>query len=113
MENHIMRYAAFTIALLLGSHVASAQPMPGRPRQAELRRDRAEVRRDNAQVADDKRDLMRFQATLNAFEAAVARQDQAGVRAALVSFVQQGRAEVAEQCRETRQANREVARAAA
>jgi hypothetical protein len=64
-------------------------------------------------VADDRRDLARFQATLNAFDAAVARRDAVGVRAALTSFVQQGRAEVAEQSRETAQAQREVARSGA
>ena len=108
-----MRYAALSVLVLLGSQVAAAQPMPGRQRQGELRRDRGEVARSNAQVNDDRRDLARFQATLKAFDDAVVLRNTGAVRAALSSFVQQGRAEVAEQTRETRQANREVGRSAA
>lgn len=108
-----MRYAALSVLVLLGSQVASAQPMPGRQRQVELRRDRGEVARSTAQVNDDRRDLARFQATLKAFDDAVVLRNTGAVRAALSSFVQQGRAEVAEQTRETRQANREVGRSAA
>ncbi len=105
-----MRNLTVTAVLLLSAHAAFAQPMPGPPRRGELRRDRAEVGRSAHQVQDDKRDLARFQNTLNAFDAAVGRQDTNGVRAALGSFVQQGRAEVAEQSREVGQANREVGR---
>ncbi len=108
-----MRYATLAALLLISSQTASAQPMPGRPRQAELRHDRGEAARSAAQVQDDKRDLMRFQATLNAFDQAVARRDTMGVRGALTSFVQQGRAEVAEQTRELNQAQREVVRSGA
>jgi hypothetical protein len=96
-----MRYAALSVLILLGSQVAAAQPMPGRQRQGELRRDRGEVARSNAQVNDDRRDLARFQATLKAFDDAVVLRNTGAVRAALSSFVQQGRAEVAEQTRET------------
>lgn len=74
-----MRYGLFAALVLFGSTLASAQPMPGRQRQAELRRDRAEVTRSAAQVRDDQRDLARFQMTLNAFDAAVARRDAVAV----------------------------------
>ena len=104
---HVTLAALFAIAT---TQIASAQPMPGRQRQTELRHDRMEVHRDKAQIADDRRDLIRFQNTLNAFDAAVARRDAMGVRAALTSFVQQGRAEVNEQTREVGQANREAMR---
>ncbi len=110
----MMRNVTLTaLFLVAASQVASAQPMPGRQRQAELRHDRMAVQRDKAQIADDRRDLIRFQNTLNAFDAAVGRRDAAGVRAALTSFVQQGRAEVAEQSREVGQANREAMRSGA
>lgn len=108
-----MRLITLSALLLLSAQVASAQPRPGHQRRAELHHDRADAARSAAQVADDRRDLARFQATLNAFDAAVARRDAVGVRAALTSFVQQGRVEVAEQSREAAQAQREVARSGA
>lgn len=108
-----MRKLTLAFLLLFASPPVQAQPMPGRQRQAELRHDRVDAARSAAQVRDDQRDLARFQVTMTAFDAAVARRDAAGVRAALHSFVQQGRAEVAEQTRETAQANREVVRSAA
>ena len=98
-------YDSFAGFALLTSTTALAQPRP-----MERAASRAETGRSAAAVADDARDLRRFEQTLNAFDAAVQRRDAGGVRAALSSFVQQGRAEVNEQRRETMQAAGEANR---
>ena len=87
---------------------ALAQPAFAQP--WERAQSRAEVHRSQAQLHDDIRDLQRFRQALWAFDNAVARRDLMGIRAALNSFVQQGRIEVAEQQRETHQAFREAQR---
>lgn len=107
--------APLTLSMALFSTLlcadAGAQPYPAR--RVERNASAVEAQRSGAKVADDRRDLQRFQMTLQAFDAAMARRDQVGVRNALRSFVQQGRAEVAEQRRETIQAQNEAARSAA
>lgn len=95
--------------VLLSAATAYAQPRGPRGR-FERQMDRADVARSSAQLADDRRDLQRFQMTLAAFDGAWQRRDAMGLRAALQSFVQQGRMEVAEQQRETQQAAREAMR---
>lgn len=113
-----LKHAAFGL-VILSATPALAQPYgqpyaPG-PRGrgggwGERAADRADANRSRAQLQDDWRDLQRFQMTLSAFDQAVGRRDAYGVRASLNSFVQQGRAEVAEQQRETRQAAHEAMR---
>ena len=93
-------------ASLLSMGSADAQPM----RRMERDASRADVARSANQLADDIRDLQNFRNTLSAFDAAWQRQDAMGVSGALRSFVQQGRAEVAEQQRETWQAQNEAQR---
>jgi len=97
-------------SLLLGTVLAigtvQAQPM----RRMERNASRAEVGRSAHQLQDDMRDLQNFRNTLAAFDMAWQRRDGAGVNAALNSFVAQGRAEVAEQRRETMQAQNEANR---
>ena len=97
-------------SLLLGTVLAigtvQAQPM----RRMERNASAAEVGRSARQLQDDMRDLQNFRNTLAAFDMAWQRRDGAGVNAALNSFVAQGRAEVAEQRRETMQAQNEANR---
>jgi hypothetical protein len=109
----MLKSIVFGLAVL-SAVPASAQPYRGGPgpRAMERAGDRADVARSHAQLQDDKRDLMRFQMTLNAFDAAVAQRDLNGVRNALWSFIQQGEAEVQEQRRETWQAAGEANRSA-
>jgi hypothetical protein len=110
LEDPMTKSAPFVFGLvILSAATACAQPRGPRGR-FERAADRADVNRSNAQLMDDRRDLQRFQMTLNAFDAAWQRRDGVGVRAALQSFVQQGRMEVAEQQRETQQAAREAMR---
>ena len=101
-----MHTALAAVLLLTSASLAHAQ---GWGAYNERNRSAAQVNRSAAQVADDRADLQRFRMTLGAFDAAVQRGDAFGVRRSLQSFVQQGRAELAEQQRETMQADREAA----
>lgn len=102
-----MRTYVLSGFILLSTATAIAQP--GRMERAG---DRADAARSAGQAADDRRDLIRFEKTLAAFEDAWRRSDAGGIRGSLRSFMQQGRAEVAEQRRETVQASNEAARSA-
>lgn len=96
--------------VLSGIILLSATTSLAQPRRVERAIDRADAARSQNQVRDDARDLARFERTLAGFEDAWRRGDGVGVRNALRSFLQQGRAEVSEQRRETVQANNEAAR---
>jgi hypothetical protein len=110
-------YKQIIAGMSLLSSILFADRAHAQPRRWERDRSRGEVGRSAAQLQDDIRDLQRFRATHANFEDAWRRSDLIGVRSALRSFVFQGRAEVAEQQRETAQAfrasqrsNREFAR---
>lgn len=100
-----MRNLVLSGVILLSATTSVAQP--GRVERAI---DRADAARSQNQARDDLRDLVRFEKTLAAFEDAWRRGDANGIRGSLRSFLQQGRAEVAEQRRETVQASNEAAR---
>jgi hypothetical protein len=93
--------------LLFTAATAAAQPGW---RRGERNAQAVETDRSARRLGDDMRDLQRFEMTLQAFDAAMARRDPIGVRQALQSFVQQGRIEVGEQRRETMQAMGEAQR---
>lgn len=103
-------YKQIIAGVSLFSSLLLADSASAQPRRWERDRSRVEAGRSAGQLQDDVRDLQRFRATHAAFEDAWRRQDLNGVRSALRSFVFQGRAEVAEQQRETSQAYREADR---
>jgi hypothetical protein len=95
---------------VLMSSILLADGASAQPRRWEAAGSRNEVGRSARQLNDDIRDLQRFEATLAAYDDAWRRRDLGSLRAALQSFVAQGRIEVAEQQRETRQAFNEARR---
>lgn len=103
------KFACMSLLLVAMTYTQEASAQWG-GRRHERNASAWEANRSAAQLHDDVRDLRRFQRTLAAFDDAWRRQDAYGVRAALQSFVAQGRAEVAEQQRETHQAANEARR---